>query len=80
MTVGLSDHFAWDASSVVVDETTGRRASVQAAYNDTAKDFHQMVEFGRHALDWLSHNWPGRSLSLSKNHDLPGFCRYGISR
>ncbi|HXO73879.1 MAG TPA: M1 family aminopeptidase, partial [Puia sp.] len=68
-----SDHFAWDASSVVVDKSTGRRASVQSAYNDTAKDFHQMVEFGRHALDWLSNNWPGVPYPFSKTTVFQGF-------
>lgn len=56
---GLSDHYDWDAGSVVVDDATGRRAGVQAAYDDTAADFRSMVRFGRHALDWLSHHWPG---------------------
>ncbi len=56
---GLSDHYDWDAASVVVDPSTHRRASVQAAYNDTASDFHSMVRFGRHSLSWLSRNWPG---------------------
>ena len=59
MTFGVSDHYVWDAASVVVDDATGRRASVQAAFNDTAADYHHMVGYGRHALDWLSHNWPG---------------------
>ena len=36
MTFNLSDHYVWDAASVVVDDATHRRASVQAAYNDTA--------------------------------------------
>lgn len=73
MAMGLSDHYAWDASSVVVDDATGRRASVQAAYNDTAKDFHRMVEFGRHALDWLSHNWPGVPYPFPKTTIFQGF-------
>jgi len=59
VTFALSDHYDWDGASVVVDEATHRRASVQSAYNDTAADFHHMVQFGRHSLDWLSHNWPG---------------------
>ena len=59
MAFGVSDQYVWDAASVVVDNTLRRRASVQAAYADTASDFHHMVGFGRHALDWLSHNWPG---------------------
>jgi len=70
---GLSDHFAWDASSVVVDDATGRRASVQSAYNDTAKDFHHMVEYGRHALDWLSHNWPGVAYPFPKTTVFQGY-------
>jgi hypothetical protein len=48
VTFALSDHYDWDGASVVVDDATHRRASVQAAYNDTAADFHHMVQFGRH--------------------------------
>ena len=59
MTFGVSDHYVWDAASVVVDDATRRRASVQAAFNDTAADYHHMVGYARHALDWLSHHWPG---------------------
>ena len=63
----------WDASSVVVDDATDRRASVQSAYNDTAKDYHRMVEFGRHALDWLSHNWPGVPYPFLKTTIVQGY-------
>jgi Peptidase family M1 domain len=73
MALGLSDHYAWDASSVVVDNATGRRASVQAAYNDTAKDFHHMVEYGRHALSWLSGNWPGVPYPFPKTTIFQGY-------
>lgn len=73
MTFALSDHFAWDASSVVVDDATGRRASVQSAYNDTAQDFHHMVAVGRHALDWLSHHWPGVSYPFPKTTIVQGY-------
>ena len=73
VTVGISNHFAWDASSVVVDDATKRRASVQSAYNDTAKDFHSMVAFGRHSLDWLSHKWPGTPYPYSKTTIFQGY-------
>ena len=69
---GLSNHYDWDAASVLVDDATGRRAGVQAAYNDTAADFHQMVQFGRHSLDWLSHNWPGIPYPYSKTTEFQG--------
>lgn len=73
VTFAVSDHFVWDASSVVVDRNTQRRASVQAAYNDTAKDFHHMVSFGRHSLDWLSHNWPGVPYPFEKTTIVQGY-------
>jgi hypothetical protein len=73
VTLGLSNHFVWDASSVVVDDATRRRASVQAAYNDTARDFHSMVGFGRHSLDWLSHKWPGVPYPYSKTTIFQGY-------
>ncbi len=71
--LALSDHYVWDASSVVVDKTTSRRASVQAAFIDTAADFHQMVGFGKHALDWFSNNWPGVAYPYSKSTIVQGF-------
>jgi hypothetical protein len=72
MTFALSDHYDWDAASVVVDDATHRRASVQSAYNDTAADFHHMVQFGRHSLDWLSHNWPGVPYPYEKTTIVQG--------
>lgn len=59
MAMAISDHYNWDATSVVVDDATGRRSSVQAAYNDTAADFHHAAKFGQQALYWFSRNWPG---------------------
>ena len=73
MTYNLSDHYVWDAGSVVVDDATHRRASVQAAYNDTAADFHRMVSFGQHALGWLSRNWPGVPYPYEKSTIVEGF-------
>ena len=73
MAFGLSDHFVWDAGSVIVDDATQRRASVQAAYNDTAKDYQKMVEYGKHSLDWLSHNWPGVPYPYEKTTIFQGF-------
>lgn len=72
MALGLSDHYVWDAGSVVVDKSTGRRASVQAAYNDTAKDYHYMVSFGKQSLDWLSNGWPGIPYPYEKSTVFQG--------
>ncbi|MEP7002385.1 MAG: M1 family metallopeptidase [bacterium] len=73
MAFNVSDHYDWDAASVVVDDVSHRRASVQAAYNDSSADYHRMVQFGRHALDWLSHNWPGVPYPYEKTTVVQGF-------
>jgi hypothetical protein len=70
---GISDHFVWDASSIVVDDATKRRASAQAAYNDTAKDFHYMVGFVKESLHWLSHKWPGIPYPYEKSTVFQGY-------
>jgi hypothetical protein len=73
MTFGISDHFVWDAASVVVDPQTQRRASVQAAYNDTAADFHHMVRYAGDALKWFSNNWPGIPYPYEKMTVFQGY-------
>lgn len=73
VTYGISDHFVWDAASVVVDSASGRRSSVQAAYNDTARDFHLSVQNGQHALNWFSHHWPGIPYPFTKMTAFQGF-------
>ena len=73
MAFNVGNHYDWDAASVVVDDATHRRASVQAAYNDTSADYHHMVQYGRHALDWLSHNWPGVPYPYEKTTVVQGF-------
>jgi Peptidase family M1 domain len=71
--LAVSNHYVWDASSVVVDKKTNRRASVQAGYLDNATDFHSMVEFGKHSLDWFSNNLPGVPYPYSKTSIIQGF-------
>lgn len=70
---GLSDHYLWDASSVIVDKKTNRRASVQAAYNVTGTDFVNSVKNNQYALDWFSNNWPGVPYPFSKMTAFQGF-------
>ncbi len=73
MTYAISNHYDWDATSVVVDDATGRRAGAQAAYSDTAADFHHMARYARHALNWLSHEWPGVPYPYEKTTVVEGF-------
>ena len=53
MAIGISDHYDWDAASVVVDNKTQRRTSMQAAFADSSQDFHHSVQFGRYSLAWF---------------------------
>ncbi|GAB2815952.1 M1 family metallopeptidase [Ferruginibacter profundus] len=69
----ISDHYVWDAASVVVDKKTGRRASTQAAFNDKAVNFHNQVKHIQHSLDWYSNNWPGVPYPFPKSTIIEGF-------
>ena len=70
---GLSDHYLWDAGSVVVDKKTNRRASIQAAYDVTGTDFVNSIKNNQYALDWFSNNWPGIPYPFSKMTAFQGF-------
>jgi len=67
-----SDHYVWDAGSVAVEAGSRPRVSVQAAYNDTAADYRHIVRFASHALDWLSHEWPGVPYPFEKTTVVQG--------
>jgi hypothetical protein len=75
VTFGLSDHYVWDAASVIVDAKAKRRASVQAAYADSTVDFRQSVKNAQYALGWFSNpaNWPGVAYPFSKMTAFQGF-------
>lgn len=73
MTFSLSNHYLWDAGSVIVDPKTNRRASVQSAYDAKAKDFAQATAWSKQALHWFSNNWPGIPYPFSKMTAVQGF-------
>lgn len=73
VTFALSNHYAWDASSVLVDKKTGRKTSVQAAYGADAKDFPHAVEWTKQALYWFSNNLPGVPYPFTKMTAVQGF-------
>ncbi len=55
----LSDHYLWDATSLLVDEKTGRRVYIAAAYNKKSKDFYEVAQIAKDAISYLSKNRPG---------------------
>ena len=73
LAIGISNHYDWDAASVVVDNKTQRRTSMQAAFADSSEDFHHSVQFGRNSLAWFSNNWPGVPYPYPKSNSFQGF-------
>lgn len=69
----LSDHYLWDASSVLVDKKANRRASVQAAYDIKGTDFVNSIKNNQYALDYFSNSWPGVPYPFSKMTAFQGF-------
>ena len=54
-----SDHYLWDASSLTVDQTNGRRVLIEAAYDRNSKDFYHVAGIARQTIDYLSNHFPG---------------------
>lgn len=54
-----SDHYLWDASSLVVDKESGRRVFIDAAYNKQSADFYQVASIARKAIEYMSFHLPG---------------------
>jgi hypothetical protein len=71
--MGISDHYDWDAASVVVGKKNKPRVSMQAAFADSSLDFHNSVQFGRYSLAWFSKNWPGIPYPYPKSNVFQGF-------
>ncbi|MEO8412406.1 MAG: M1 family metallopeptidase [Ginsengibacter sp.] len=69
----VSKNYVWDATSALVDPVNNRRASVQAAYNNTAKDFHQYAKWAQHSLEYFSNEWPGLPYPFSKMTSFQGY-------
>jgi hypothetical protein len=49
----------WDATSLVVDSSTGRRVLVDAAYNDSSADFYEVAGIARASIEIMSNEMPG---------------------
>ncbi len=56
---GASDHYNWDATSVVVDDRTGRRTLVSAAYNSASTDYPQVTKIAADGIRLMSTYLPG---------------------
>lgn len=54
-----SNHYLWDAVSLVVSKTTGKRVLIDAAYSKDSSDFPQVTTIARQAIEFMSFEFPG---------------------
>ncbi len=54
-----SDHNNWDATSIVVDDKTGRRTFVSAAYNTASTDYPEVARIAADGIRLMSTYLPG---------------------
>jgi hypothetical protein len=55
----LSDHYLWDASSLIVDKVSGNHVLIDATYNKNSKDFYKVAQIARKSIDYMSNKIPG---------------------
>ena len=54
----LSDHYLWDASSVLVDSVTKRRTLVNTAFNKIHADYFDVPNQANRSVFYMSHFYP----------------------
>ena len=50
---GCSDHYLWDAVSLIPDKNSDKRVIVSAAYNPESKDFYELHRMAKDALEFI---------------------------
>jgi hypothetical protein len=58
MAIGISNHYVWQSSSLVVDKKTGRRTRVDAVFNPVHKDYYLVVGDARKTVEGMSYYFP----------------------
>lgn len=56
---GVSGNYVWDLTSLVVDQKTGRRAVIGAAYNPESKQMSEAANICKRTIVYLSNEMPG---------------------
>lgn len=55
----ISNHYVWQASSVLVDPKTKRRTQVDAVYNPEHKAYQPVIGYARKTVELISYKIPG---------------------
>ena len=56
--VGISNHYVWQSSSLIVDPATKRRTRVDAVFNTRHKDFFLVASDARKTVEAMSYRFP----------------------
>ena len=54
----VSNHYVWNATSVIVDKITARRTRVDALFNTKHKDYFEVINYGRKTVELMSYDFP----------------------
>ncbi len=73
-----SDHYLWDATSLVVDKASGRRVWISAVYPEYASVFTEVCEIARISIDYFSTRFPGVPFPYSKHITFNGSFQGGM--
>ena len=55
----LSRNHLWDATSLVVDEESGRRVMIEGVYKKDSKELYEVTDIARKTIGYLSFELPG---------------------
>ena len=69
---GASDHFTWDATSLVVDSAANRRVWISSVYPENEHDYSDVIHFARESIAYLSYILPGVPYPYSKHTTFHG--------
>lgn len=56
---GCSDRFLWDALTLKPDKNSDRKVFISAAYREESKDFYEVAQIAKDALEYFSSDLPG---------------------
>ena len=54
----ISNHYIWKASSLVVNQKTGRRTRVDAVFNADHNDYFAVINYARKTVEAMSYTFP----------------------
>ncbi len=54
----VSNHYVWNATSLVVDKSTGRRTRVDALFNTKHKSYFDVINYARKTVQLMSYDFP----------------------